>query len=220
MPRCQGKFERDVRARGFRYVAGVDEVGRGCIFGPVVAAAVILSPEQPIRGLRDSKMLSPEDRETLAVRIKQRAICWAVGAADAYEIDRINIYQASRVAMKRAVEKLTPVPDFLLVDAIQVDLPIEQEAMIHGDGRSQCIAAASIVAKTHRDEMMRQWDEVFPFLGLARHKGYGTEEHLDAIRQHGPTLLHRFSFEPVRAACQYELWTGYDQIEVAVEAHA
>jgi ribonuclease HII len=220
LPRCQGKFERDVRARGFRHVAGVDEVGRGCIFGPVVAAAVILSPERPIRGLRDSKMLSPEDREILAVRIKQRAVCWAVGAADAYEIDRINIYQASRVAMKRAVEKLTPLPDFLLVDAIQVDLPIEQEAMIQGDGRSQCIAAASIVAKTHRDEMMRKWDEVFPFLGLVRHKGYGTEEHLDAIRQHGPTLLHRFSFEPVRAACQYELWTGYDQIEVAVEAGA
>jgi ribonuclease HII len=220
LPRCQGKFERDVRARGFRHVAGVDEVGRGCIFGPVVAAAVILSPERPIRGLRDSKMLPPEDREALTAIIKQRAICWAVGAADTYEIDRINIYQASRVAMKRAVEKLTPLPDFLLVDAIKVDLPIEQEAMIQGDGRSQCIAAASIVAKTHRDEMMRKWDEVFPFLGLVRHKGYGTEEHLDAIRQHGPTLLHRFSFEPVRAACQYELWTGYDQIEVAEEAHA
>jgi ribonuclease HII len=201
-------------------VAGVDEVGRGCIFGPVVAAAVILSPERPIRGLRDSKMLPPEDRESLTAIIKQRAICWAVGAADAYEIDRINIYQASRVAMKRAVEKLTQPPDFLLVDAIQVDLTIEQEAMIQGDARCQCIAAASIVAKTHRDDMMRKWDEVFPFLGLVRHKGYGTDEHLVAIRKHGPTLLHRFSFEPVRAACQYELWTGYDQIEVAAEAHA
>jgi ribonuclease HII len=220
LPRCQGKFERDVRARGFRHVAGVDEVGRGCIFGPVVAAAVILSPERPIRGLRDSKMLPPEDRETLTAIIKQRAICWAVGAADAYEIDRINIYQASRVAMKRAVEKLTQPPHFLLIDAIQIDLPIEQEAMIQGDARCQCIAAASIVAKTHRDEMMRKWDEVFPFLGLVRHKGYGTDEHLAAIRKHGPTLLHRFSFEPVRAACQYELWTGYDQIEVAAEAHA
>src|SRR5882762_4706126 len=113
--RCQGKYEREARAQGFQCIAGVDEVGRGALFGPVFAAAVILSPERPIRGLRDSKMLPPEDRETLTAIIKQRAICWAVGAADAYEIDRINIYQASRVAMKRAVEKLTQPPDFLLV---------------------------------------------------------------------------------------------------------
>jgi ribonuclease HII len=220
LPRCQSKFERDLRARGFRQVAGVDEVGRGSIFGPVVAAAVVLSPERPIRGLRDSKMLTPERRETLAERIKHCAIAWAVGAADSYEIDRINIYQASRLAMKRAVEKLSAPPDFLLIDAISIDLPIPQEGMIQGDARSQCIAAASIIAKTHRDELMRQWDQVFPFLGLARHKGYGTGEHLDAIRKHGPTLLHRFSFEPVRIACQYEIWTGYDQIEVAARTQA
>ncbi len=220
MPRCQSKFERDLRARGFRQVAGVDEVGRGSIFGPVIAAAVVLSPERPIRGLRDSKALTAEQRDALTGRIKENAVCWAVGAADSYEIDRINIYQASRVAMKRAVEKLPFSPDYLLVDAVAIDLPIPQEAMIQGDARSQCIAAASIIAKTHRDGLMRQWDEVFPFLGLSRHKGYGTGEHLDAIRKHGPTLLHRFSFEPVRIACQYEIWTGYDQIEVAAGAEA
>jgi len=212
---CQGKREREVSAQGFRYVAGVDEAGRGSLFGPVVAAAVVLPTNRPIRGLRDSKLLTPERRDVLAGRIKERAIAWAVGAADVYEIDRINIYQASRLAMRRAVEQLSPSCDYLLVDAVKIDLPLPQEAIIHGDAKCQCIAAASILAKTHRDECMRQWDGVFPHLGLSRHKGYGTAEHIDAIQKHGPTLLHRFSFEPVRLACTYEIWTGYDQSEMA-----
>jgi ribonuclease HII len=212
---CKGKHEREVSARGFRYVAGVDEAGRGSLFGPVVAAAVVLSAERPIRGLRDSKILTPERREVLAGRIKERAVAWAVGAADVYEIDRINIYQASRLAMRRAVEQLSPTCDYLLVDAVVVDLPLPQESIIHGDAKCQCIAAASILAKTHRDECMRRWDVVFPHLGLSKHKGYSTPEHLDAISKHGPTLLHRFSFEPVRLACPYEIWTGYDQDKMA-----
>lgn len=179
-------------------MAGVDEVGRGCLFGPVFAAAVILDPSKPVRGLNDSKLLDAEKRETLAERIRDRALSWAIGAADCFEIDRINILQASRLAMKRAVEKLSIRPDYLLIDACTVDLPIEQQSIIKGDARSQSIAAASIIAKVARDAAMVEWDAVFPQYGLARHKGYYTQEHVAAIREHGPTWLHRYSFDPVR----------------------
>lgn len=213
---CRGKYEREARDAGFHLVAGVDEAGRGSLFGPVFAAAVILSPERPIRGLRDSKILLSERRETLAARVRERATAWAVGAADAFEIDRINIYQASLLAMKRAIAQLFPAPDFLLLDAVLLDLPLPQRALLQGDARSQCIAAASILAKTARDECMGKWDAVFPEFGLARHKGYSTDEHLKALRKHGPTMLHRFSYEPVRGSCPYPVWTGYDQMEVAI----
>lgn len=180
-------------------VAGVDEVGRGCLFGPVFAGAVILDPAKPpIRGLNDSKALDAAERETLDVKIRERALAWAIGAADCFEIDEINILQASRLAMKRAVENLSIRPDFLLVDACTVDLPLEQMSLIKGDARSVSIAAASIVAKVARDKAMVEWDRVFPQYGLARHKGYYTPEHVAAIREHGPTWLHRYSFEPVR----------------------
>jgi ribonuclease HII len=208
---CSGKHERAARARGFRFIAGVDEVGRGALFGPVYAAAVVLDPAKPVRGLNDSKQIEPERREVLAERIRERAVCWSVAAADAYEIDRINILQASRLAMKRAVTALEPASDYLLIDAVKVDLPLEQESLIKGDALCQCIAAASILAKVARDECMRQWDAVFPAFGLARNKGYGTDEHYDALRRLGPTMLHRFSFEPVRTSCQLDLWSGYDQ---------
>ncbi len=178
-------------------MAGVDEVGRGCLFGPVFAAAVILDPAKPVRGLNDSKLLDAERREVLSERIRERAAAWAIGAADCFEIDRINILQASRLAMKRAVEKLSIRPDYLLVDACTIDLPIEQQAIIKGDARSQSIAAASIIAKVARDAAMVEWDRVFPAYGLARHKGYYTPEHVAAIREHGPTWLHRYSFAPV-----------------------
>jgi ribonuclease HII len=207
--RCQGKFEKEARAQGYQSVAGVDEVGRGALFGPVVAAAVILSPERPIRGLRDSKQLVKDRRETLAKRIRERAIAWAVGSADAFEIDRINIYQASRLAMRRAIQKLNPAPDFLLIDAITVDLSVSQRPLIHGDALSQCIAAASILAKVERDACMCAWDEVFPQYGLKNHKGYSTDEHWNALEKHGPTPLHRFSFWPVREHSPHALWTGY-----------
>jgi ribonuclease HII len=209
--RCQGKYERDARARGFGRIAGVDEVGRGALFGPVFAAAVVLSPDRPIRGLRDSKQLPPERRQVLAARIRERAVAFAVGAADAFEIDHINIYQASRLAMRRAIEKLNPPPDYLLIDAITVDLPIEQQPLIKGDALSQCIAAASILAKVERDACMCEWDKVFPQYGLKNHKGYSTDEHWKALENHGPTSLHRFSFWPVREHSPQALWTGYPQ---------
>jgi ribonuclease HII len=195
---CRSTFERLARSAGARAIAGVDEVGRGCLFGPVFAGAVILDPARPIRGLNDSKALDAEQREALDLKIRERAIAWAIGAADCFEIDEINILQAARLAMKRAVEKLSIRPDYLLVDACSIDLPIEQKSLIKGDARSVSIAAASIVAKVARDAAMRRWDLVFPLYGLARHKGYYTPEHVSAIREHGPTWLHRYSFEPVR----------------------
>jgi ribonuclease HII len=207
--RCQGKYEREARAAGYQSIAGVDEVGRGALFGPVFAAAVILSPERPVRGLKDSKQLVKERREVLAQRIRERAVAWAVAAADAFEIDRINIYQASRLAMRRAIEKLSPAPDYLLIDAITVDLAVEQRPLIHGDALSQCIAAASILAKVERDACMCAWDQVFPQYGLKNHKGYSTDEHWNALEEHGPTPLHRFSFWPVREHSPHTLWTGY-----------
>ncbi len=208
---CRSKHEREARSAGYRFVAGVDEVGRGALFGSVFAAAVILSPDRPIRGLRDSKQLEPERREELSARIRERAIAWAIGAADCFEIDRINIYQASRLAMRRAVERLTPAPDFLLIDALKIDFPATQKALIRGDAQCQCIAAASIIAKVERDACMVAWDQVFPQYGLKNHKGYSTPEHGEALRAHGPTSLHRFSFEPVRANCPYPVWAGYPQ---------
>ena len=203
--RCQATLERELRARGFGAVAGVDEVGRGALFGPVMAAAVILSPDRPVRGLNDSKLLEPERREVLAVRIRERAVAWAVAAVDSATIDAVNIYQASRLAMRLAVERLRPAPDFLLVDAVSLDLALPQRALIKGDARCHAIAAASIVAKVYRDACMRAWDEVFPEYGLAEHKGYSTPEHCRAIRQFGPSPLHRLSFEPVRACSLFPL---------------
>jgi ribonuclease HII len=196
-------MERELRARGFRAVAGADEVGRGALFGPVVAAAVILSPDRPVRGLNDSKQLTPEQREVLAVRIRERAVAWAVAAVDAATIDYVNIYQASRAAMRTAISRLDPAPDFVLTDAVPVELPLPQRALIKGDARCHAIAAASIIAKVYRDECMRVWDEVFPEYGLASHKGYATPEHCQAIERLGPTPLHRLSFEPVRANSKF-----------------
>ncbi len=207
--RCRTTFEREARERGFRVIAGVDEVGRGCLFGPVIAAAVILDPEKPIRGLNDSKILDEAERDRLAVQIKRHSLGWAVGGADVFEIDQINIYQASRLAMKRAVEALSIAPDYLLIDAVKIDLPVEQLPLIDGDARCRAIAAASIIAKVHRDECMARWHEVFPVYNFIANKGYATPDHRRALREHGPTLLHRFSFEPVRLASRETHWTGY-----------
>ncbi|HWQ54417.1 MAG TPA: ribonuclease HII [Bryobacteraceae bacterium] len=197
--RCEGVLERELCARGFHSVAGVDEVGRGALFGPVVAAAVILSPDRPVRGLNDSKVLEPERREVLADRIRERAVAWAVAAVDAATIDSINIHQASRLAMKTAVERLSPAADFVLIDAFPLDVPLPQRPVIKGDARCHCIAAASILAKVQRDAWMNIWDQTFPEYGLAHHKGYFTPEHAHALEEYGPTPLHRLSFEPVRA---------------------
>jgi ribonuclease HII len=195
--RCTLKFEKKAWESGAHLVAGVDEVGRGSLFGPVVAAAVILDPFYRIRGLRDSKLLLPERREVLGERIREHAIAWAIAAVDAARIDQINIYQASRVAMREAVLQLCPAPDYLLIDALQLDCDLPQQAIIHGDALSASIAAASIIAKVERDRMVREWDPVFPIYGLASNKGYSTPRHIAALREHGPCPLHRQSFAPV-----------------------
>ncbi len=177
--------------------SGVDEVGRGSLFGPVVAAAVILDPAHRIRGLRDSKLLPAERREVLAERIREHAVAWAIAAVDAARIDQINIYQASRLAMRQAVSQLNPNAEHLLVDALRLDCEIPQQSIIHGDALSVSIAAASIIAKVERDRMIVDWDPVFPVYGLASNKGYSTPRHLAALREHGPCPLHRQSFAPV-----------------------
>ena len=195
--RCTLRYEKKAWAAGASLVAGVDEVGRGSLFGAVVAAAVILDPAYRVRGLRDSKLLDPERRVVLAERIREHAVAWAVAAVDAGRIDQINIYQASRVAMREAVMRLAPAPDHLLVDALRLDCEQPQVPIIHGDALSASIAAASILAKVERDRMMCEWDAVFPAYGLASHKGYSTPKHLAALREFGPTPLHRQSFAPV-----------------------
>jgi ribonuclease HII len=193
------RFEREAREAGYGCVAGVDEVGRGCLFGPVVAAAVVLDPDRPIRGLNDSKALLAEDREVLASRIRDRALAYAVAAVDSGWIDRLNIYQAARLAMERAVTGLALTADFLLTDAMRLNLGVPQRPLIKGDARCRSIAAASIVAKVERDAWMRRWAEVYPRYGLERNKGYGTPYHLEALRQYGITPGHRLSFAPVAA---------------------
>ncbi len=197
---CCARYERDARQHGWQRIAGLDEAGRGSLFGPVVAAAVILNPRRRIVGLDDSKKLTPERRGELAPRIREHALAWAVAEVEASRIDAWNIYQASRQAMMAAVAQLYPLPDYLLLDAIEIDVPIEQKALIHGDARSISIAAASILAKVERDRRMQEYDQLYPQYGLAQNKGYGTPEHLEALQRHGPTPLHRFSYAPVREA--------------------
>ncbi len=198
--KCTTKFEKLAWAAGAKLVAGVDEVGRGALFGPVVAGAVILKPDDRIRGLRDSKLLSAERREVLAERIKQRCVAWAVAAVDVGRIDQINIYHATRLAMVEAVARLVPCPDHLLIDAMRIDWECRQTKIIHGDALSASIAAASIVAKVERDRMIAAWDPIFPVYKLASNKGYYTQHHIRMLREHGPSPLHRQSFAPVWTA--------------------
>jgi ribonuclease HII len=200
--KCTTRYEKQAWEAGATLVAGVDEVGRGSLFGPVVAAAVILDRGDRIKGLRDSKLLPKERREVLAARIRERAIAWAIAAVDSACIDQINIYQASRVAMLQAVSQLDPAPDYLLIDAMRLDwptpdAPCPQSKIIHGDALSASIAAASIIAKVERDRMVAAWDPVFPLYGLASNKGYFTRKHAHVLREHGPSPLHRQSFAPV-----------------------
>lgn len=195
--RCTLRYEKKAWALGAKLVAGVDEVGRGSLFGCVVAAAVILDPSYRIRGLRDSKLLLPERREVLAQRIREHAIAYAIAAVDAARIDQINIYQASRLAMRDAVSALKPAADHLLIDALKIDWELPQQPIIHGDALSASIAAASILAKVERDKMIAAWDPVFPSYGLASNKGYSTPRHIAALREFGPSPLHRQSFAPV-----------------------
>jgi ribonuclease HII len=197
---CSDAPEQALRYRGFMRIAGVDEVGRGALFGPVVAAAVIL-PERigslARAGLRDSKQMTREDREAMDRRIRRMALAVSVAEVTAETIDVVNIYQATRLAMLLAVQGLTVMPDHLLIDAMRIDHGCAQTKLIYGDALSLSIAAASVVAKVYRDGLMRRLDEMHPQYGLASHKGYATPEHRRALREHGPCPLHRRTFAPV-----------------------
>ena len=198
---CSDAPEQALRYYGFQRIAGIDEVGRGALFGPVVAAEGKLPEcldELAAPGLKDSKQLVREQREELDQRIRAMALAVSVAEVDAATIDRVNIYQASRMAMLEAVLGLAIVPDHLLIDAMRLDHPCRQTKLIYGDALSLSIAAASVVAKVHRDALMRELDGIHPGYGLASHKGYGTPEHRRALMEIGPCPLHRRSFAPVR----------------------
>ena len=199
---CDDSYERAARASGARRIAGIDEVGRGALFGPVVAAAVILPADchaAVLRagGLRDSKQLSQEDRERLAAIVRDCAAAVGIAEVDAATIDRINIYQATRLAMLSAMESLAIAPDHLLIDAMRIDHPCAQTSVVYGDSRSLSIAAASVIAKVYRDARMCELHREYPAYGLDEHKGYGTPAHQRALLRHGPCMLHRRSFRPV-----------------------
>lgn len=193
----QGGFEFDT---GAQRIAGVDEVGRGPLAGDVVAAAVILDPQQPIAGLADSKKLSAKRRQALAEQIKAQALAWCVARASVAEIDQLNILQASLLAMRRAVAGLALVPEFCQIDGNKLPkgLPCPAEAIVGGDGKVAAIGAASILAKVQRDQELVELDRRFPQYGFARHKGYPTAEHLAALAEHGAIEQHRRSYAPVQ----------------------
>jgi ribonuclease HII len=196
-PRAARTLENALRRLGFHRIAGVDEVGRGCLAGPVMAGAVVLDPARHIPGLRDSKLLPPPERERLYTQITTRSLGWAVASVEPDEIDRINIHQATLRAMREAVLALDPLPDLVLVDAFRIpNLLIPQRAVVHGDARCSAIAAGSIVAKVVRDRHMAQLHALDPRYGFLQHKGYATAEHLAALAVHGYSALHRRSFRP------------------------
>jgi ribonuclease HII len=201
---CTYRLEAQAFRRGFRLVAGCDEAGRGALLGPLYAAAVILDPANPIVGLNDSKKIPPAERERLDVEIRAKALAFRVVAVPAAEVDAVNVYEASRRAMLRALERLTPAPDFVLTDAMPLSRgrddrawPILHRAIVHGDARCASIAAASILAKVARDAHLAELDKLYPAYQLARNKGYGTPDHLQALARYGPCAEHRKTFEPV-----------------------
>lgn len=190
-------YEKELIGRGIDQIAGVDEVGRGPLAGPVVAAAVILPQDEKILNLNDSKKLTAKKREELAETIKSKAIAFGYGIVEADEIDRINIYQATLKAMELAIRNLNKAPEHLLIDAVKLpQVTIGQTSIIGGDGKSASIAAASILAKVYRDNLMLELDRLFPQYSFKRNKGYGTKEHLSALKEYGPCLYHRKSFSP------------------------
>jgi len=192
-------FEEQARSEGFLFVAGVDEVGRGCIAGPVVAAACILDLTKPVpQDLNDSKKLTEKQRDDIAEELRLNAVSFAVGEVDSDEIDRINILEATKLAMVKAIQKLKPSADYLLIDALRLkQISIPQKPIIKGDSIAYSIAAASVIAKTYRDALMKTYDVEYPQYGFASHKGYGCKTHYDAIREHGPCPLHRKTFRGV-----------------------
>ncbi|TLS37348.1 ribonuclease HII [Pseudalkalibacillus caeni] len=192
------RYERRAFEEGIKCIAGVDEVGRGPLAGPVVAAAVILSPEQPVYGLQDSKKLTKKKLEQLYAEIMEKALDVSVGVSTPEEIDRLNIYQASKKAMEKAVLGLKKEPEYLLIDAMELPLEFPQESIIKGDAKSISIAAASIIAKVTRDRMMEELGRKYPQFGFERHVGYPTKEHIEAIKKFGVVEEHRQSFSPIK----------------------
>ncbi len=219
---CSDRHERALRTAGCRWIAGVDEVGRGALIGPVVAAAVILPTDcawLASDGLTDSKKLTAKRRVALDEQIREVAVAFSIAEVDAETIDRVNIYQATRLAMVQAVNGLGVVPDHLLIDAMRLDHGMDrgcaQTSLIHGDALSLSIAAASVLAKVYRDRLLEDLDAAYPVYGLAAHKGYGTAQHLRALREHGPCGLHRRSFAPVR-----ESWLLHSRLAFAAAQEA
>ena len=192
-------YEKSLYARGIELIAGVDEVGRGPLAGPVVAAAVILPKLCKIKGLNDSKKIPKSKHEAIYNQVMKEAVAVGIGIKDNYVIDDVNIYEATKLAMIEAIEKLNPQPEHLLIDAMNLDLPIEQTSIIKGDANSLSIAAVSIVAKVNRDKMMAYYEQEFPGYAFAKNAGYGTKEHLSGIDKFGVTPIHRRSFEPIKS---------------------
>ncbi|MFC5986275.1 ribonuclease HII [Marinicrinis lubricantis] len=187
-------YEQELWNRGLVHIAGIDEVGRGCLFGDVVAAAVVLPSSFVCEDIQDSKKLSEKKRDALYDIIQEQALAIGIGRVAAEEIDRINIKQAARLAMQKALRQMEIVPDYLLIDAERIETDIPQLSIVKGDSLSQSIAAASIIAKVTRDRLCVHWDQLYPQYGIAKHKGYATKEHREAIRTYGPCPLHRTSF--------------------------
>ena len=197
------QYEDDARSQGYKLIAGVDEVGRGSLVGPVLVAAVILPPDFYFAKLNDSKKISARVREKLCEEIKSSAVAYSCAEVSKDEVDDLNVYQATILGMRRAVAALTPQPDFVLTDAMKVDFDgIENLAIIRGDTLSASIAAASIVAKVTRDKLADEWSKIFPQYGFEKNRGYGTKFHREAIKNLGPTEIHRRSFNPVKSMLQ------------------
>ena len=192
------RYEKELYAQGISFTAGVDEVGRGPLAGPVVAAAVILPKNCKIKGLNDSKKIPKKKHEEIFQAVKDNALAIGIGIMDNHVIDKVNIYEATKLAMKEAISQLEPQPEHLLIDAMKLDLPISQTSIIKGDANSLSIAAASIVAKVTRDKIMANYDQEFPGYDFGQNAGYGTAKHLEGIEKHGITPIHRTSFEPVK----------------------
>jgi len=212
-PLCGWKLETAARKLGALRIAGLDEVGRGPMFGPVVAAAVVFPQRCRLKGLTDSKLLTEKQRNEFDVIIREVAVAWAIAAVDVDTIDRINIRNASLLAMRLAIEQILPAPDYLLIDGLDtIDWPCPQQSVVQGDSTSFSIAAASVLAKVHRDRLLVEFDAVYPGYGLARHKGYCSREHMAALVRLGPTPQHRKSYQPVA-----QRMLVFDQLEELVE---
>jgi len=196
------RYEKELYKAGYQTIAGIDEVGRGPLAGPVVAAAVILPPECKIKGLNDSKKIPKKKHQEIYQAVLDKALAVGVGLMNNEIIDQVNIYEATKLAMKEALSKLSLKPDYLLIDAMKLDIDIPQESIIKGDANSLSIAAASIVAKVTRDKLMADYDKEYPGYDFAQNAGYGTKSHLQGLERHGVTPIHRKTFEPVKSMCE------------------